>query len=453
MLTVSILASHLAAQASDLARLLAEARPGDRITVPAGVHHGPFRIETPVTLVGSEGAVLDGGGEGDVLTVTAPDVTIRGLTLRNTGKSLDRENSGITGTAPRITIEGCVFEDVLFGIYLKESEGSVVRANTIVSKDLPLPRRGDGIRLWESPRSLVEDNVVHHCRDVVMWFSEGVELRRNHVSDGRYGLHFMYSDHNVLEDNILENNSVGAFLMYSQHLTIRRNIFRNNRGPSGFGLGLKDMDGLVAEDNLFVANRIGIQLDNSPSRIDIEHVYRRNVIGFNDIGVAFMPSVSRNNFTQNSFLDNVEQIAILGSGQFEGNSFTVDGVGNYWSDYRGYDLDGDGIGDVEYRAEGLFESLMDREPKLRMFLFSPAQHAVETAARAFPIVTPRPKMVDAAPLIDPVRAAVSVSPAEGGRGWLVASGLLAGGIACMGAGARSWRRDLIPGESTSGGAA
>ncbi len=423
----------------DLRAAIARAEPGAEVRVPGGVHAGPVTIDKSITLVGEPGAVIDGGGEGDVLKITAPGVTIRGLTVRNTGTSLDRENAGVTGTAPRITIEGCRFEDVLFGIYLKESPGSIVRANHITSKHLDLPRRGDGIRFWECDGGIVEDNVVYNSRDVVMWFSEGVQLRRNRVTGGRYGLHFMYSDQNVLEENHLEGNSVGAFLMYSHNLALRRNVFARNRGPSGFGLGLKDMDGVDAQDNLLVGNRVGIQLDNSPSRVDIEHHYRHNVIAYNDIGIAFMPSVQRNFFSENSFLDNIEQIAVLGSGAFEGNGFTVDNVGNYWSDYRGYDLDGDGFGDIEYRAEGLFENLMDREPKLRMFLFSPAQHAVEMAARAFPIVAPRPKMTDTSPLMEPARAAIS-HPMGGGGGsvWAAGAGLLAIGAACIGAGLLPW---------------
>ena len=435
----------------DLAGAIAAAEAGSVVRIPEGTYAGPIRIDKPLTLVGDGRVVIDGGGGGDVLTIGAPDVTIRGLILRNTGKSLDKENAGVTGTWPRASILDCRFEDVLFGIYLKEAPDSVIRGNHITSKDLDIARRGDGIRLWQSPRAIVEDNVVTRSRDVVMWFSDAVQLRRNRISHGRYGLHFMYSDGNILEDNHLEYNSVGAFLMYSLDLTLRRNVFANNRGPSGYGIGLKDMDGLIAEDNVFVGNRVGIHLDNSPSRVDVMHDYHRNVIAYNDVGIAFMPSVSRNDFTENTMLDNIEQVAILGQGTFEGNRFTVDGVGNYWSDYRGFDLDRDGIGDVEYKAEGLFEDLMDREPKLRMFLFSPAQRAIEMAARAFPIVTPRPKMIDTAPLMEPVRAEVVVAARQGNLSmWLTALGLVGAGAACVAGGARPWG---VPRGAAPGGVA
>jgi len=405
-----VCATPTAAADFNLAEAIASASPGDVITVPEGTYPGPFVIERPMTLEADGTVVLDGGGEGDVIQVKAPDVTVRGFVIRNTGKSLDRENAGVTVLAPRAVIEHNVLQDVLFGIYVKGGEDCVIRGNTIGGKDLPVQRRGDGIRIWQSHRTLIEDNVMRDSRDAVMWFSDGVHLRNNRITNGRYGLHFMYSNGNVIEDNYLEGNSVGAFLMYSKDLTLRRNVFARNRGPSGFGVGLKDMDRTVAEDNLFLGNRIGLHLDSSPSSLRVTDTYTRNIFAFNDIGIAFLPAVKRNRFHNNGFIDNLEQVAVLGGGRFEGNDFTVGGRGNYWSDYRGYDLDGDGVGDLAYRSESLFENLMDREPKLRLFQFSPTQQAVEMAARAFPMVMPRPKLSDEAPLMTPVEAAIGPPP-------------------------------------------
>ncbi|MEI2421890.1 hypothetical protein V6O07_16560, partial [Arthrospira platensis SPKY2] len=75
--------------------------------------------------------------------------------------------------------------------------------------------------------------------------------------------------------------------------------------------------------------------------------------------------------------------------------------GNYWSDYVGYDASGDGVGEMAYRAESLFENLADRTPALALFQFSPAQQAIDFAAVAFPIIKPKPKLTDNAPLVDP----------------------------------------------------
>jgi nitrous oxidase accessory protein len=394
----------------DLQALIDATQTGGTLVVPAGHYPGHARVSHSMTLRGEGRVVLDAGGDGDVLTIAAPDVTIEGLVFRGTGTSLDRENCGLVAVdAQRIVVRGCKFEDVLFGIHLKNSPDALIAGNTIASKPLEMPRRGDAIRLWMSSRTVIEDNVATGSRDIIVWYSDDVVLRRNRVSLGRYGMHFMYASRNVLEDNVLVDNSVGAFLMYSKDLTMRRNVLARNDGPSGFGIGLKDMDGLLVEDNLIVDNRVGLHLDNSPMVVGIEHRIQRNVFAYNDIGIAFMPNVKGNQFTENSFLENVEQVAILGAGVLKGNEFAVDGRGNFWSDYRGFDLDDDGVGDIEYRADALFENLVDRDPRMRLFMFSPAQHAIGMAARAFPVVAPRPKVVDPHPLTSATAARITVT--------------------------------------------
>jgi nitrous oxidase accessory protein len=141
------------------------------------------------------------------------------------------------------------------------------------------------------------------------------------------------------------------------------------------------MDGVEATDNLFSSNRIGMYFDNSPSAIDVSQHFQRNAFVYNDIGLLFSPSVKRNFFSQNSFIDNLEQVGLTGSGDFKDNSFTVAGQGNFWGDYVGYDADGDGLGDLSYVSKSLFENMMDKNPQLRLFQLSPAQQAINLAAR------------------------------------------------------------------------
>jgi nitrous oxidase accessory protein len=300
--------------------------------------------------------------------------------------------------------------------------------------DLAIARRGDGIKLWNSDRAVIERNHVRDCRDLVMWYSKDLVVRRNKVERCRYGIHFMYAGQATVEANDLRDNSVGIFLMYGQGLKLNRNVVAHNRGPSGFGLGLKDVDGVEVHDNVFADNRVALHVDNSPSRDDLTHTYRRNVFAYNDVALGLMPSVRNNRFVENSFFDNVEQVAVFGGGNLRGNAFTVEGVGNYWSDYRGYDANGDGVGDVTHKSQSLFENLMDREPRLRLFLFSPAQQAVELASRAFPVVKPQVRAIDTAPLMRPVHAqatALMAAPSGWSAGGLCAAlGLLAAG-ACV----------------------
>ncbi len=418
--------------AFDLLAAIAAAQAGDTIRVPAGHYAGPVQIYKPLKLIADGRVVIEGSGEGNVITVSASDVAISGFIIRRTGTNIDHPNAGIFASAPRASIQNNLVQDTLFGIHLNNSTGSYVGNNIIEGKtDLPLPRRGDGIKLWSSHRSTVENNTLINCRDLVLWYSQSLTVRGNKVSHGRYGLHCMFASDAVMENNDVRDNSVGIFIMYSQNLELDRNIIAHNRGPSGFGLGIKDVDGVDCHDNVFVDNRVGIHIDNSPSRVDLTHHFYNNVIAFNDIGLGLMPSVHSNVFIGNSLLDNIQQIGVFGGGELAGNSYTQYDRGNYWSDYRGYDANGDGIGDVPHRSQSLFQNLMDREPKLRLFQFSLAQQAIELASRAFPIVKPQVRATDTAPLMHPVKPDLPALAA--GRAWsplaIVASiAMLAAGL-------------------------
>jgi nitrous oxidase accessory protein len=420
-------AQPVAAQAGfDLQAALAAARPGDTIRVPPGLYRGPVQIDQPVILEGQGQPVIDGQGQGDVITINAADVTVRGFVIRNSGDSLDREHAGITGLGARATIEQNRLEDVLFGIYLKNAPGSVVRENVIIGKDLEVGRRGDGIRLWYCAGSRVEANGVQQSRDLIIWFSPQSVVRGNTVETSRYGLHFMSTDDQLVENNILRHNSVGLYVMTGKGYTLRNNLLYDNRGPSGYGLGLKDVDDFVAEGNRLVANRVGLYVDIAPRASAITVLFERNLFAYNEIGITLLPLVTHAVYTGNSFYENGEQVAISGEGMLQGNRWSQAGVGNYWSDYAGYDANRDQVGDLPYRAQSLYEDLLANYPELRLFQLSPATSALELAARAFPIFQPRPKIADDHPLMapPPLPPAPLLSPSHGLADTLAAAGLL-----------------------------
>ncbi|RMF87142.1 MAG: nitrous oxide reductase family maturation protein NosD, partial [Nitrospinota bacterium] len=295
---------------TSLSQALNAARAGDTIAVHGGVYAGPLVITKQITLLGYDWPRIEGNGRGTVVTLAAPGIVVKGFVIRNSGKSLDQENAGIAVEAPAAVIENNRLEETLFGIYLRKAHHSRIRHNVIQSKALPLPRRGDAIRVWYSQGVVIEGNVVEKGRDVVLWYSNNLTVRNNVVSEGRYGLHFMYCDDALIAGNRLLANSVGAFLMYSRRLHLRQNIITANRGSSGYGVGLKDMDDAVIAENLFLNNRVGAFVDNSPREITSTTRFQGNVFAFNDIGITMLPSVRRNHLTQNSFINNTEQVKI-----------------------------------------------------------------------------------------------------------------------------------------------
>jgi nitrous oxidase accessory protein len=378
---------------------LADAPDGSTIEVRGGVYAAPLTIDKSVTLIGVDSPVIDGQGAGSLVFISTPDVLFQGFLLRNTGTSLDHEDTAIVIQAPRVTVADNVLDNVLFGIYFAQAPEGTARNNVIRGIDLDLSLRGDGIRVWYSDNVTLDGNDVSFGRDTLIWYANHITIVNNHFHDDRYGLHFMYSGRADIENNVIENNNVGTYLMYSIGLTMRGNTISYSRGSSGYGLALKDMDEVVVENNVFLGNRSALYIDNSPALYEGYNTFTNNLFAYNDVGMTMLPSVQRNIFQRNIFLENMQQAAVHGRGNLLGNVWQQDGVGNYWSDYIGYDADGDGVGDMSYRSEKLFDSLMDVHPSLRLFSYSPATQAIDFAAAAFPSLRPDPRLIDEAPMM------------------------------------------------------
>jgi nitrous oxidase accessory protein len=381
---------------STIQQALEQASEGDTIRVKPGLYLGPVVVDQSVTLVGEGYPVIDGGGEGMVVSLNAPGIRLSGFEIRGSGSEPDRDHAGIVLTAPDILVEDNRLYDVLFGIFVAEADRAIVRNNDITSKEVfDVARKGDAIRIWYSQDATIENNLVHEARDLVAWYSKNLVFRNNTIQNGRYGIHLMYSDNATISNNLIYNNSVGIYVMYSRQVKLLQNDIRRQRGPSGYALGFKDSDDILAQHNLLIDNRAGVFLDGTPYRPGSYARFEDNILAFNDIGVLLFSFVSRVEFLGNTLWENVQQTALQGTGKAGDNTWE----GNYWSDYTGYDADGNGVGDVPYRSERFFEGLLDQEPRLRALLFSPAAQAIEFASLSFPVIKPQPKLEDPAPSV------------------------------------------------------
>jgi nitrous oxidase accessory protein len=423
-----------------VAAALGAAEDGDTVVVPAGVHRERVVVERRVRLVGRPGAILDGGGAGSVLTVRAAGTEIRDLGLRATGTSYTAEDAALRiEHAPDVRVVGVHVEDALFGVFVAHGDRCAIERSTIVGKDLPHVRRGDGIRLWYSAGCRLAGNRVERTRDVVIWYSSGTVVEDNVVRTGRYGLHYMYSNDNVFHRNRFEDNQVGAAIMYSRGIALTENAFSFSNGPAAYGLLLKDADDVFVTGNRFVRNDVGLFFDGAPQSRDGRVDVRGNLIAQGAVGIALQPLSRGVRFWENALVGNRVAVQVQGPGTAEGNVWAVGGRGNHWSDAVVYDADGDGVSELPYRVERTWEVLAERYPVLAFFADTPPAEAIDLGARLFPVFAPRPKLSDPAPLVRPALAAWARDDGAAGadRG-LAAVGLgLLGVAALAGAGARS----------------
>ncbi|MDE2167292.1 MAG: nitrous oxide reductase family maturation protein NosD [Alphaproteobacteria bacterium] len=399
-------ASGTQAQTIPVSQLIADARPGAVVTVTAGLHHGPLLIDKPLTLFGAPGAVIDGDGKGDVIRIAAPAVTIRNLMIRNSGTDLTAMNAGIyiEKNASNAVIAGNTLQHVLFGVYLDGPAGTKVIGNQIEGiTTLRRVDRGDGIHLWNDTGVLVQGNDVSDTRDgIYIYVSPHNKIIDNRIHGVRYGIHYMYSNHDVVAHNVSFGNRAGFALMQSDHLVVRGN---RSDGDRDFGIllnyvtysdfsgnsvkaviGEKDFSGIVIPSGegkgIFVYN----------SEFDRFH---QNVIANCPIGIHVTAGSDHETFYGNAFVGNRVQVEYVQNADEE---WSWNGVGNYWSDYLGWDMDGDGIGDVPYRPNDGVDVLLWEYPSASLLMDSPAILALRYVQRAFPVFM-SPGVQDSYPLM------------------------------------------------------
>ena len=377
-----------------------DARPGRTVIVDGGIHRGPIVIRGPLTVIGRNGAVVDGGGRGSVVTIEGDDVLFRGFTVRNSGRQVTEEAAGIKATGNSHRIESNVVHDVYFGIHVAGGAGHVIEGNQIAPGQTHGARPGHGVSLWNARDTRILRNRVSDARDgVYLSFAENVLVAGNEVIGCRYGLHSMSSREAQFLENIVKGNLLGAALMTSDRLVLRRNRIEQHRnGPAAYGVLLKDIGDLVAEDNKILTNRVGIYAEGVPYQPSHHAIVSRNLIAGNDVGVALQSNAALT-FTGNRIADNLTDVRALGHHLAAAMQWSREGRGNSWSQYRGYDADADGIGDVPHRVDAAMDALVRRNPTVQAFLYTPAHLALEAAARMFPLYRQPPLLVDDRPLL------------------------------------------------------
>ena len=364
---------------------------GGRIVVRAGTYfEPPLVIDRPLTIVGEGRPVIKPREAATLIRVKADDVTVRGLVLSNVVPSHREDRAALRfERVRRCVVEDIEVRDAPFGIVVIESADCRVAGNAVHGPGRGRRPLGNAIHVWSSTRVTVTGNTVTGHRDGLYFeFVTEAAVERN-VSErnGRYGLHFMFSDRCGYRDNRFAANGAGVAVMYSREVAMARNEFRANRGPTAYGLLLKDIDDSRLEANRFSDNTVALLIEGG-GRLKIVG----NCFANNGWAVKLMANSAANRFEGNVFEGNSFDMAT--------NSRATSAVvsGNWWDRYTGYDLDRDGRGDVAFRPVRLFSLLVASHPPSVILMRSAFVDLLDTAERALPVLTPE-TLVDASPLM------------------------------------------------------
>lgn len=379
----------------NLQALIDAAAPGARIDLPAGTYAGPVVIRQPLTLIGRSGVVIDGAGSGSVVTIAAPDVELAGLLLRHSGRDMVGAPSGvlITKAGSRAYVHDVSIRASYLGVTVQRAEDvRLVRVDIvgtgIISGELhavgdsgrgagdgsgdQAVLRGDGIWLYDAPRPSVIDCRIDTVRDgVYIAYGSDTLVQGTTITNSRYAVHAMYAQHATVRDSALRANLSGVVLMYGGPFLLQRDTITQSGSPStGFGMLVKDVGDVTVEASVIADNRVGLHIDDAGRTGGAPAMIRDNTIAMNQVGVLLVPSADAT-FTGNGFIENSTQVTLAGTGGTQA-VWSFQGVGNYWSDYAGFDVGGDGTGDLPYTRSGRTSQLIAEDPVLLALASGPA---------------------------------------------------------------------------------
>lgn len=377
---------------TSLQQVIEAAQAGDVLEIERGFYTGNFLINKPLTLRGIHRPTLSGSQQGDTVRVTAPDVVIEGIIVRDSGDSLKDQNAGIYiyPGAHRAVVRHCDLTYNLFGLWIEKANDVLIESNTITGKrEYNSSQRGNGVQLYNTTGARIIGNNISFVRDALyVDVSHHAIFKGNRLHHSRYGTHYMNSYYNLWEDNDSYYNRGGLALM-----EVRDQVVRNNRawGNSDHGIMLRTMQDSVIENNVVAGNNRGFFI------YDVEYVtIKNNLVVDNVVGVHLAAGSTRNVVEGNDFIANREQVRYIGARDEVWGAQS----GNHWGNYLGWDRDGNGVGDVRYEANDMVDRLTWRYPSIKLLLASPAVQALRLVGQQFPVLRV-PSVVDPKPRMQP----------------------------------------------------
>ena len=400
---------------------------GAELRLLPGVHVGPWTIDAPdVHLVAEPGAVLDGGGRGTALTVTAPGVRIEGLTVTGVGPEADLyapDAAVALFGAHGARVLGLRAHGVTAGVHVEGADDV-----GLLDLDLRGDARGPGVTSYLTPGLRVEGGRVEGFLDgAYLERADGALIAGVEVHGSRrYGLHVMFTAGVTLRDNVVADGGVGSAVMYGRDAVVTGNLLEGHRGPMAFGLLLQEERDAVLANNTSRGNTVGLLVVAAPgARLDGNRLEGNGVgVLLDRAPVGSVADASSVTIADHAFVANAADLAIAD----DDAALTL--RGNAFDRAPPLDLDGDGVLDVPYVATSAFAARAARQPDLMLLAYGPGIALWQRLEASVPGLR-------AAAFADPVPRVPGSVDRPGGAGWVAALAAVALALGA-GANARGW---------------
>ena len=370
------------------------AMPHDTVYIHAGDYkENTIILDKPIKLVGLGNPVIDAEKlQKELLVIAADSVLVEGLVLTNVGVSYLNELSAIKVKNGKFgIIRNNEIRSCFFGIYLGYASDFTISNNKISGDAEEEGSAGNALHVWKAKRIEVAHNRVTGHRDGIYFeFVDHSNIHHNVSEDNiRYGLHFMFSNDDKYHQNVFKNNGAGVAVMFSRHITMTKNKFVNNWGGASYGLLLKEIsDGSITE-NEFNKNTIGILAEGANRLLINKNEFVLNGTALDIKGNCLDNTIIKNNFIANTF-------EVVTNTNQNKNSYDL----NYWSNYKGYDLNRDGIGEEPYRPVSLYAKITSEIPAASLLLHSFVVGLIDFTESVIPQIIPA-ELIDKHPKMEP----------------------------------------------------
>lgn len=363
----------------------------DTILIKQGIYNeNAIIIDKPLTIIGEYYPTIDGLSKSEIFSIKSSFVKIIGLKIQNTGFGYTQDRAAIK----LIKVKHCeiannIIYNSFFGIYLFQSDSSLVFNNKITGIPKNESNTGNGIHLFKSSAIVLKNNEIYKHRDgIYLEFVTNSKIIQNKSQNQiRYGLHFMFSNDCEYLKNEFSNNNAGVAVMYSRNINMHENIFSDNWSVVSTGLLLKEIKDSKIEKNIFIQNTTAIYAEGC-----IRISFLKNNFLRNGWAIKILGSSDDNTFLYNNFISNTFEVVTNTS--INNNIFNK----NFWSNYSGYDLNKDGYGDIPHRPVKLFTFIIENTPPTIILLRSLFIDLLEIAEKITPVLTPE-TLLDTQPLM------------------------------------------------------
>ena len=225
------------------------------VNVNNGTYYENVAVDKTIDLIGEnrENTIIDGGGSGDVVYITADRVNISGFTIQNSGSEWGAIDAGvsISSNYGNVSVNNIINNN--FGINLENNSYSnnIMRNdivnnkacgiytigsidNTIAENDISDQWNGDGISLsfYSNGNIVIENNITNNCLNGIWldFHSSDNTITRNTIKSNNWGIDIgWYANHNIISANNIGDNN---FSVNTSTLFVDTNL-----GYVGVGIG------------------------------------------------------------------------------------------------------------------------------------------------------------------------------------------------------------------------